>query len=318
MGMPGTESLNNFINPEMMAQALGEGGMEQLAKAATNRGAAFLEGKATSSFVKIATQKNTDGSPSVASTLQSTAGAAANAIGIAETRKGVVENPEQLEALVMDLVNMAMDIMMKEMTKMVEETTKEAAQMVMSIPTDIATKSMKHFNEKKKSITACLADLMKITEDEAEKKVEESQEKEKNQKIEKVKETANKVHKAVDDFMGEANKQLSKVALYIQEGPDFIQKKTNDIIKEQVEKANKFKDKQMKIAKEDVDKFTDKQGEKVGTAMAEKYNKIIMKQAEKKKNKIEQQKKVAITKMKASLQKVNLKLMAMTGINIPL
>ena len=101
------------------------------------------------------------------------------------------------------------------------------------------------------------------------------------------------------------------------EGPDWVANQISKAMDNTLSQFNNNVDNICNDIKGGVTEFAETQGKAMGNAMAKQYNKIIENQAKKTYNMMEENKSKAKIKAFTALQKGKLKIMALTGINIP-
>ena len=243
-------------------------------------------------------------------TLASTIGMASNTLGMTAA---LAVGPEMISALTMAATNVAAAELTEITAKIVEAPIKAS----LDAPKKMKEQMQKTFDEEKTTLAA----EMKKFNCTAEERIEQ-QEKEADEAAEKShKNSLNAKLSSLNTTMAKAtaniNDKMSSIAKYMGEGPDWVANQISKAIDDAVSSANANVDNICANITAGVNEFAEAQGKAAGHALAQQYNKIIENQARKTFNMMEENKSKAKIKAFTALQKAKLKIMALTGVNIP-
>ena len=257
----------------------------------------------------------TESKKSTLGTLATTPVAAIGAIGAAST---FVNNPDMLIDAATNLVtevtatitNSAMGLV----TSNVEKITMHALQ----APKMVQEYTMSTFNKNKLSISDLLKGFEETVEDELKKLEAEDEKKDQQTSIDKMTKAVSKIKSEVTKIASDANDIAEKITKYIAEGPDTVTSFVNNTIDEKISQIQALTNTEVNKWMKDFDGFCKTQGEKLGTVMAQEYNNVLRKQAQKITANIKKQKSKAKLLAFSAKQKSVLQIMGMTGINVPI
>lgn len=237
-------------------------------------------------------------------------GIAANTLGM---MGALAVGPEMISALVMEATNVATAALSDATAKIVEAPIKAA----LEAPKKMKEQMQKTFDEEKTSLAKEMLRFKSTAEEriaeQARKLQEEAENLYKNSlgsKLSSLNITMAKATTAINDKVG-------SIAKYMAEGPDWVANQISKAMDNTLSQLNTNVDNICDDIKGGVNEFAESQGKAMGSAMAKQYNKIIENQAKKTHNMMEENISKAKIKAFTALQKGKLKIMALTGINIP-
>ena len=238
-------------------------------------------------------------------------GIAANTLGM---MGALAVGPEMISALVMEATNVATTSLSEAAAKIVEAPIKAA----LEAPKKMKEQMQKTFDEEKTSLAA----EMKKFNSTAEERIEEQEQKQQEETEKSHKNSLNAKLSSLNTTMAKAttaiNDKVGSIAKYMAEGPDWVSNQISKAMDNTLSQFNNNVDNICNDIKGGVTEFAETQGKAMGNAMAKQYNKIIENQAKKIYNMMEENKSKAKIKAFTALQKGKLKIMALTGINIPM
>lgn len=299
--------MENLISVDTLKNSLGPDMFNTLSDQAIDAGSSFLAGQATSAFTKVMN----------VSSVKSVTNLATSAMGTAFIVKEALD-PNMLKQLTTGLITTAVTTVSSAATEIISRETSKLTQKVTNIPQSIVSYAMSYFNSYKKSLGEVLKELMMGSEKLAEQESEQSDKKKENNFINNVKEKISYVNEKVTYYTDKVTPVVEMIASYTANGPDWIADKMNKEVNALIEDVDKFIVQQTDSINKGIDDFCRKTGEKKGEKMVKAYNDKLDKQAKKQQAKINTLKSKALTKAKALLQEGLLKVMALTGINIPI
>lgn len=221
--------------------------------------------------------------------------------------------PEIIQGIVLECTQLIFDEVQKKITEVVQLPTRLA----METPKLIKEYTQKTFDKNKKSLADALKELSLSSEEitALQEKLEESNDlKNKTNKVMKV---VSSIKSNVDNISNEISSKINMIAKYASEGPDWLSTQINNTLEENMEKINGYVDTQKKAIESEHKKFCEGVGQKIGMDLAKQYNLVIDAAAKKQFDTIQKIKTKAKTKAFSALQKAKLKIMSLTGINIP-
>lgn len=276
------------------------GGEERLTDICIDRGSNFINGKITSAFDAV---QNDVSVSYLSSTLSDT-------MDMATT---VVMSP----ALVSEIVGKAMTIVNNELSKKMNEVAALPMKLAVDTTSLVKQYTQKAFNDNKITFAKALEevsvnqeDTSKATDDENDTASDENQKKSLLQKAADVK-------KSIDKFTQQIQLAVSDAAKYTAEGPKWLSQKINTYLENEIKSMDESLDKKKAEMFESHDKWCQAQGEKAGKKLADEYNKVLRKTAKSQYDKIKKVNAEAKALTFSAKQKAKLKIMALTGINIP-
>ena len=237
-------------------------------------------------------------------------GMASNALGM---MGALTVGPEVVNALIMESTNVVAS-KMQEYTAKITATPIQAA---LAMPKKLKEEMQKTFDEKKTT----LAKEMEKFNVNSEELIEKEQAKIDGE-IEKLQQSKlasqiSSLNKSMAKVTSQINKKMSSITKYVAEGPQWVSNQISKTIDEQFS----ILDQQVENTRNDINTyisdFAEGQGKNAGEKLAAQYNKIIANTAKKTHNMIEESKSKAAIKAFTGLQKAKLKIMALTGVNIP-
>lgn len=244
--------------------------------------------------------------------------AGAQLVGVYGTVDTLLNNEQIINDMVTDLVTEVTSTVVDEATKLISDGIQKIITATLTIPTMTAQIAMKTFNEEKLS----MADIMEMIDTEAEKRFEKKKEKMKENleegRSKKTSETINKIKGYITKVSFEIGEVVNKVGPYLQEGPEIATDYINQAIDDKVTSVKEIVDQEVDKHISYITQWCKDRGRDAGIALADKFNKIIEKKSKKIINQLAEQK--ANLKLKAFkvTHKAQLKIMSMTGVNIPI
>lgn len=271
-----------------------------------NKGTSFLSGAATSAI-------STAGKNAVADVKNITK----NSVNEIETQ---FITTSELQNIAASMLSVAIGEISNETGQLIGEYSGKSASLVGSIPGKIAQAATDKFNEPgvKLNVSDVLDELTKDIEDISKEQNEKIEIENKNNKINEAKENITKGITTAKKFVEDSIKELNKVVEYALEGSEWVAVELTKRIESTKQNVKKSLDGQYTHIEKSVNEFCKGEGDKIGMKMVELYNNGIRKAA----HKIKDAKDTAVSKSAinavASIQKGKLKLMSMTGINLPM
>lgn len=270
------------------------------------KGESFLNGEMTSAFQKTA---------------GSASGLVTNAAGGALM---VSAAASQMPAMISAMMSEAISQITQECGSLVGEYTGKTAKLVTSIPANIASATQKRITspedgeEGLKSLGDILPEILSDYEDILKQKAEEADENRKSNKIQEAQEKIAENLEKVNNFIKEATDKLKEFEGYALEGPEWIADQMSKAVDGAVAKVKDTLEDTYSKVENDINTFCTNEGKQIGAKVVKEANAKIEQLAAEVKNKNE----VAISKVKimakSAMQKGNLAIMGLTGMNIPL
>lgn len=252
------------------------------------------------------------------STFDATMGTAVAGFGAAMSGINMAKNTEMLEGIASALVAECVSIAVSEVTKLVSNAAAEFATMTAETPLLIAKYTQEEFNKEKLSLTDVLKRLTNTDEELMNKQHEELEKERDKKKQNKIATALGNIKKQVDKVNLVVQEKVEKIAPYVTEGPEIVTRMLDDAISAEVQKVKDDIDTRMVKIKKDHHDWCKAQGKIAGQKLANTFNKAVEKQAAK----IEAQTKEMTSKVKALAFKAKqiavLKIMALTGIAVPI
>ena len=244
--------------------------------------------------------------------------AAAQLVGVYGTVDTLLNNEQIINDMVTDLVTEVTSTVVDEATKLISDGIQKIITATLTIPTMTAQIAMKTFNEEKLT----MADIMEMIDTEAEKRFEKKKE-EMEESLEegrsrKTSETINKIKGYITKVSFEIGEVVNKVGPYLQEGPEIAADYINQAIDDKVTFVKEIVDQEVDKHISYITQWCKDRGRDAGIALADKFNKIIEKKSKKIINQLAEQKAKLKLKVFAATQKAQLKIMSITGVNIPM
>ena len=244
--------------------------------------------------------------------------ATAQLVGAYGTVDTLLNNEQIINDMVTDLVTEVTSTVVDEATKLISDGIQKIITTTLTIPTMTAQIAMKTFNEEKLT----MADIMEKIDTEAEKrfkkKKEEMEESLEEGRSRKTSETINKIKGYITKVSFEIGEVVNKVGPYLQEGPEIAADYINQAIDDKVTFVKEIVDQEVDKHISYITQWCKDRGRDAGIALADKFNKIIEKKSKKIINQLAEQKAKLKLKVFAATQKAQLKIMSMTGVNIPM
>ena len=289
---------------------------DTLTAQAINAGQSFLAGKVTSTFTKVSEDEG----------VQALTNAATAGIGLystistltGDTGNGQTGLEVALTGVVSDLTNKITESITKQGTEIALDFVNKHIDAVTGIPKGILEISLAYFNSYKLSITDLIKEFITPQEPEIEKQTKNQEENDQKNFITDIKEKYMKNRSYITGFINDGVSYINLITSYIQQGPDWVESKAEEGIKSVASKIQKAADKQWDNDKKAIDKFIKSRGEQIGQRMVDNYNNILRNQAQKITADKEKEIQKLVTKASTILQKAKLKIMSLTGINLPI
>lgn len=293
-----------YFTVDGLKDALGPEMWEGLLNSTIDSGANFLAGQVTSAFA------------GPTSTLSNVTAFAASSMDTVMSTAAVL-NPQFLIEFTSSLVLNSTQVIINELTRITTEKVTEVTMRSLNIPVEISQISLSYFNSYKMSISDMLKELSIPTGERISIKVDLLKKIEENEFIQKVGNFATKAKEKIDTFCGESAKALNMISSYIQNGPEWISKQVNNAISDTIQMGEDYLDKQVALMNEKIDDFVKQKGETAGKILVEKYNNVLKEEGRAILNKIQILAQKATILAFTLMQQAILKVMAITGINIP-
>lgn len=289
--------------------------LDALQKYIDNDKAKRKESYAKDDFDKVFKYNVENKSVGTASTITN---AAAQLVGVYGTVDTLLNNEQIINDMVTDLVTEVTSTVVDEATKLISDGIQKIITTTLTIPTMTAQIAMETFNKEKLS----MADIMEKIDTEAEKRFEKKKE-EMEESLEegrsrKTSETINKIKGYITKVSFEIGEVVNKVGPYLQEGPEIAADYINQAIDDKVTFVKEIVDQEVDKHISYITQWCKDRGRDAGIALADKFNKIIEKKSKKIINQLAEQKAKLKLKVFAATQKAQLKIMSMTGVNIPM
>ena len=298
--------MENFISTDSLKNTLGPDTFKTLSDQAINAGANFLSGQTTNAFNKAMSVS------SVQSLTQLTTASIGAGFIIKESL-----NPEILKQLTTQLVNTAITTVSNATGEIAVKATNKLMQKIANMPQSINSYSIAYFNTYKTSLGEAFKDLLAGSETIAAQETEKSENNKLKTFLNETKDVLSNINKKITYYTEKVTPVVEMITTYVENGPDWIADKLNKEVNAAITDINSFADQQTETAEKNIDNFCKKTGEKNGKKMVENYNENLKKQAKKQQAKINTTKTKAIGAAKANMQQAILKVMALTGINLP-
>lgn len=295
-----------MIDKETLKGMLSGDGYHKLEQYALDSGQNFLTGQVTSNFLKL------DSNESFHNTLSATT----NVIG----GYAVLTNYSGMLASVAEqIVTGTTKVIVEKSAEIVGKAVGDMTKLVtVTAPKMVIEYTMKSFNSNKLSFSDIFAELTKDSEDITEDndaKIESSTTK---NMVSSVNGKISNIQKSIDNVTKDVNKYAKMINSYLTEGPDWVVTQIDRLATSKIEEVQKLADEQTKHIEDDVTKWCKHTGDEQGKKLADKYNTQVKKNALKALSK----QKASISKLKSKAnsakQKAILKIMALTGIYLPI
>lgn len=292
----------NFLQENMGAELF-----QTMADSAINSGANFLAGKATSAF-------QTAMSSGVVQESMELVGNVTAAAGIVKTAL----DPARLQQITESIIGMTIDVVTSETGKLIGEAVGKITNKTMELPNLVMSYAQNYFNENKLSMGDLISELSISFEKREEEKSKKAEDSKMSQFTDKIKNVTSQIENGISMVNDTIGPVLNDVVAYLENGPDWLADKLNKEVKGALNYASDFVNDNLDKLFKEVDAFAISTAEEVGIALTSKYNEALRVAAKKINDEKEKLLQKGLIKAKAVLQSVNLKLMAITGIAIPL
>lgn len=297
-------SVQQYITTESLKNYLGPDGFSNLESVALDYGANFLNGNVTSAFKGLTTTSG----------MQALTVGAADVIGGIGGAKTAISQ-DTIIGLASSLTNMAVSTFTKESTKIVGD----AIAKIIKLPSldDIISEA----GSKIQSYVVTFGEAVKKagfnTEDLKKSQDEKNKKSKFDNVIKRVHDTVGNINEYVSTYTEMINTYIETVTTYIYEGPDWVTQQLNHGIDSGVQFIKKQVDKKLENIEKEKQDYIDKETDKLAYNAAQVINDLQDKAIMKAKHKIENGKSKALAKAFSKIQKSKLKIMSITGINIP-
>lgn len=282
---------------------------DTLTAQAINAGQSFLAGKATSTFSKVMESED----------MRALTNAATAGMGLYSMSVDLAKNFEAVgTTLVSTLINHGTEAIMHNVTDIAVDFVEKHVSAVTAIPGDIAKNSLAYFNSYKLSLGDLLKEFIVPIEIAIEEQSVKSEESKQLKFINDIKDKYMKNRTAILNAAETGVSYMNMITSYVEQGPEWVENKIDECIGACVEGVQKVADEQWDIDKKKIDAFVQHTSEEVGSKLVEKYNNILRTQAKKLTDKKQKEIQKLVTDAHTKLQKVKLKIMAKTGINLPI
>lgn len=298
--------MENFISTDSLKNTLGPDTFKTLSDQAINTGANFLSGQTTNAFNKAMSVS------SVKSLTQLTTAS----IGAGFVIKEALD-PNILKQITTQLINTTITTVSSATAEIAAKAVSKLTQKVANIPQSIVSYAMSYFNTYKMSLGEVLKELLAGSETTAAQETEKSENNKLKTFLNKTEDFLSNMNNKITYYTDKVTPVVEMVTTYVANGPDWIADKLNKEVNAVITDVSYFVDQQTQTAEKNIDDFCRKTGEKNGKKMVENYNKALEKQAKKQQAKINSAKTKAMGVAKAAMQQAILKIMALTGINLP-
>lgn len=298
--------MENFISTDSLKNTLGPDTFKTLSDQAINAGANFLSGQTTNVFNKAMSVS------SVKSLTQLTT----TSIGAGFVIKEALD-PNILKQITTQLINTTITTVSSATAEIAAKAVSKLTQKVATIPQSIASYTMSYFNTYKMSLGEVLKELLAGSETIAAQETEKSENNKLKTFLNETENFLSNMNNKITYYTDKVTPVVEMITTYVANGPDWIADKLNKEVNAVITDINSFANQQTETAEKNIDNFCRKTGEKNGKKMVEAYNKTLDKQAKKTQAKINAAKTKAIGMAKAAQQQAILKIMSLTGINIP-
>lgn len=253
---------------------------------------------------------------------------AATIVGSGVAVAAMVENAGDLASAAEQVATAAVAAMTSQVTSIISEYAAKFATLPLSIPGGIASKTAERIGKSKGDldrdgnefdpVKMSLSDMMKKftspTENQNDAIADAADEAKKSKKIKNIQEKLKKASDSANKILAKSAEVISEIMTHAIEGPAWLQQQIDKEVSRAVQNVTKELDTAYKSAAEDIDRFCENEGYKIGTKVVKQYNnalEVVAKDVVDKKNKIEQK---AKTKAKAAIQKAKLKIFALIGL----
>lgn len=298
--------MENFISTDSLKNALGPDTYKTLSDQAINAGSNFLSGQTTNAFNKAMSVS------SVQSLTQLTTASIGAGFVIKESL-----NPEILKQITTQLVNTTITTVSTASAEIAAKAVSKLTEKIVNIPKSVTSYAMTYFNTYKMSLGEVLKELLAGSETIATQETEKSENNQLKNFLGKTEGFLTNMNDKISYYTNKVTPVVEMVTSYVANGPDWIADKLNKEVNGVITDISSFANQQTQTAEKNIDDFCRKTGEKRGKKMVESYNKALEKQAKKQQAQINAAKTKAIGVAKAAMQQAILKVMALTGINLP-
>jgi len=283
---------------------------DTLSAQAINAGQSFLAGKVTSTFTKIAEDEG----------VQALTNAASTGIGLYSTISNLADGgiESALTGVASELTNKITEAIAKQGVEIAADFVNKHINAITSVPKDIAERSLAYFNSNKLSITDLIKEFITPQELEIEKQTLSNEANDQKNFITDMKEKYMKNRSYITSFINNGISYINLITSYMQQGPEWVESKAEEGVKAVTSQIQKAADKQWDNDKKAIDKFSQSRAEQIGQRMADGFNNILRNQAHKLTGEKEKLIQKLVTKASTILQKAKLKIMSLTGINLPI
>ena len=225
--------------------------------------------------------------------------------------------PTLLEDTILEITKDVTDHITKSVAGKIAEYASNHATSALKLPTEITSNAMQYFNEHKKSVGEVLDELFKSQEESNDSKLEEQDQSGLSKFMSQAQTKLSYVKKYTDEYTNKMTSYISMIGAYIQQGPSWVEGQINNQVDSVLKFVNEKIDSQWEQDKKMYENFAYNQGQKRGKKLVDAWDRELEKAQQAIKAKNETQLKKLATKKHVILQQAKLKIMAQTGINLP-
>lgn len=237
-------------------------------------------------------------------------GTAANTLGI---MSAIDASPEIISAIMTEVSVIIAGKLAEAAAKITEAPISAALEM----PQKMKEQMQKTFDEEKTTLGKEMKTFNTAAEERIEEDAKKSEEDNEKKQKSKLSSQLSSLNKSMAKVTDQINKKVCSIAKYIAEGPDWVSNQISKALDDQFSILDQQVENVCYDIKSGVYDFAEGAGKTAGHKLAVQYNKIIENQAKKTNNMIQENKSKARIKAFTALQKGKLKIMALTGVNIP-
>lgn len=273
----------------------------------------FLNGKICSPLLMTANN--------AAAHLQGTAANARNTLnkaGIYITKDGLNYDPTVMTEMAGEIVNSALNLTTSELVRLKDHALKEIS--YIPDPSIILNKAMSYFAYNLQHETITMDDILDFTN--VSEKVEKINEERGQNVIDKVKKWVDNkippINDKITNISYNVNKMVNNVTYYMSFGPDWVMDEMTNIIGDGSYVAEQYVNEQIETINNWKLQQYDKAAYLMGQTMTQQYEKLVKQNLKELNDELEKNKALVKITAATQLQKVNLAIMAKTGIRIPI
>ena len=204
-----------------------------------------------------------------------------------------------------------------QLSQVTAKITEAPIKAALNAPKIMKEQMQKTFNEEKTTLAKEMKKFNITAEDRIEEQSKKSKEDAEKSNKKSLAAKLSSLNTSVSKTTTAINDKVSSIAKYIAEGPEWVSNQISKALEESLSNLNTSIDNTCESINNGVEEFAKSQGKTAGKKLANQYNKIIEKQARKTYNIMQENISKAKIKAFTALQKAKLKIMALTGVNIP-